>query len=302
MTGSDAPARPDPPTREDRSLRWLAALALAPAMSGAYAAVTLALPPPPTVATLVVGIGIGLASAFAALALASRAKPPLWANGVAVALALVGLIVAYAVGERSLAWVPVGALLLVAGAWGIGGAIGARVEHAGHMLPAACVAAAADLASVLHPAGPSHAIASSERALSVVALNVPLPGGIAAPVLGVGDLVFAAIAFGVATRHGVSVVRPLLGIALGASASIALAAVLERPIPALVAMGAFAVLLTPAFRSVRRADRKTTRIAVALSIAVAIALVLRAVVTREEVVVPEGGGAGAPSASATSPR
>lgn len=260
----------------ERALAPLLGLGIAAVVSGACVAVALVLPPPPTLALLIAGIVLVLGASFASLAVASRARAPLAVHGVAIAVAVAGGIVAYVTAQRSIGWVPIGNLLLVASGWGIGGAIGSRVEHAGHMLPAAAVAAAADLASVLHPSGPSNAIASSERALAVVALNVPLPGGIAAPVLGVGDLVFASIALGVASRHRVAPWGPLAGVALGAGVSVALSALFERPIPALVAMGALAVLFTPAFRTLRRVDRRTTIFSVTAAIAIAIALGIRA--------------------------
>lgn len=279
MTDASTPPKAMDPVRP--AARWspLLGLGVAPAVSGAAVAVALALAPPPTLALLVGGIALVLGASFAALAVAARARVPIVTHAIVGAFAIAGVVVAYLVAERSLAWVPLVNLLLVGGGWAIGGAIGSRVEHAGHMLPAACVAAAADLASVLHPSGPSHAIAANERALSVIALNVPLPGGIAAPVLGVGDLVFAAIALGVAARHEVPLLGPLAGCAIGAGGSIALAGFLERPIPALVAMGALAVLFTREFRTIRRADRTTTKVAVALAVGVAVALGLRAAFT-----------------------
>lgn len=276
---------PEVPSREPRAAvdgrRWTPALGLliAPLVSGVAVAVALALAPPPTLALLVAGIALVLGASFASLAIAARARLPLTVHGALALVAVAGSVAAYFVADRPLAWVPVINLLLVVGGFAIGGAIGARVEHPGHMLPAASVAAAADLASVLHPSGPSNAIAANERALTVIALNVPLPGGVAAPVLGVGDLVFVAIALGVAARHRVSVVGPLVGTAIGAGGSIALAAFLERPIPALVAMGALAVLFTPAFRVVRRADRTATRVALAIAVCVAAGLGLRAALT-----------------------
>jgi hypothetical protein len=86
---------------------------------------------------------------------------------------------------------------------------------------------------------------------------------------------FSALIFAVASRHAISMIGPFVGVALGAGGSIALAAWLERPIPALVGIGALVVLFTPAFRTIRRVDRRTTVVAVAVAISVAAALALR---------------------------
>src|SRR5262249_16797564 len=107
---------------------------------------------------------------------------------------------------------------LVALAHSLGGSIGRRVAHPGHLLPACAVAAAADAASVLFPGGPSHAIASSERALSLALVAFPVPGTRAlAPSIGFGDLVFLALVLGTAATHRLSIPRAAALGALGAA-------------------------------------------------------------------------------------
>src|SRR3954467_8344009 len=92
---------------------------------------------------------------------------------------------------------PVANAALLAFAWATGAPVGRRIEHAGHLLPATFVAAAADLASVASSWGPSKAIVANERALSLLAISAPVPGVLAAaPVLGVGDLIFVALVLG----------------------------------------------------------------------------------------------------------
>src|SRR3954468_18597354 len=179
--------------------------------------------------------GVGLALTPCAVAVAERALPglhvhPLLGESIAFAGAtafpILGLAVATtadvsfvaalalatpaALTLLSLVWrqpAPSLTLVLVNGAlvtlsWALGASLGRRVQHATHLFPACIVAASADLVSVLSPEGPSHAIAGSERALTVLAVWFPVPGSLAvAPALGVGDLLFMALAFGVARAH-----------------------------------------------------------------------------------------------------
>lgn len=192
---------------------------------------------------------------------------------VAAALVLVG----FAVFPPS--HVAMGVLIdvsLVAVAHTIGAAIGSRVQHAGHFLPAAVVAACADIVSVTHPSGPTHQLVKSERALTVVAFSFPPPGARdLVPALGVGDLVFLALALAVGVAHGVSRARiALLGV-VGALAAGALSVVLERPIPALPAIGAALLLGTPAFRRVPPRDKRVAALAIFLSLVAAVAVVIR---------------------------
>ena len=196
----------------------------------------------------------------------------------AVALGAVGVLL---VGLAALAapWPRIGVLLddlgLVVIAHAAGGAIGVRVAHPGHLLPACAVAAAADLASVLHPSGPTHAIAASERALSLLAVGFPVPGTRAvAPVLGAGDLVFLALVFGVAVRHRLSLARAAAAAAAGLAAAGALAAHFEREIPALVPIGAAVVAALPEARRVRPEERRTAAVAVAVAVAVVVGVLL----------------------------
>ncbi len=178
------------------------------------------------------------------------------------------LLVGCAFVPTSAAWLaaPV-ASALVSLAVGLGGAIGLRVQHVGHFLPAAAMAAAADIVSVTASFGPSHAIAESPRALSLLAISFPVPGThLAAPALGVGDLLFFALALGVARAHALSAVRVGVAGYLGILLAGLLSAVLSAPIPALPAIGGAIVALVPETRKVRRADRTATTIAIGLAL------------------------------------
>jgi hypothetical protein len=138
------------------------------------------------------------------------------------------------------------------------------------------VASAADLVSVLHPSGPTHAIAESDRALGALALAAPILGDAAFTfVLGVGDLVFAALLLGVARKHGVPAWRVALLVTVGAALSLGLAAVTARPIPALPAIGLASVAGVPAFRRLAPRDRPTALAAIVLAAAVVAGLLVR---------------------------
>ena len=165
---------------------------------------------------------------------------------------------------------------LVAGAWAIGASIGRRVQHASHLLPACVVAASADIVSSLSPEGPTHAIASSDRALSVLAVWFPVPGTHAvAPALGVGDLLFMALVFGVAVVHRLPYARTVFLAALGTSIAGFAAAWLAVPVPALVPIAAALVLGLPTLRRVRPADRRAAKWSIIVASSVVAAVVAR---------------------------
>jgi hypothetical protein len=254
----------------------LAALGLlvTPALTGVAAVVFPRLSLPEAGAAAL-NFGAGTTSALVALAIASRAKLP---DRAALAMfvagaALVG--VAFVAHPSAVIAAVLVNLGLTAGAHAAGGSIGRRVAHPGHLLPACAVAAAADFASVVHPAGPSHAIAGSEQALSLLAIGFPVPGTHAvAPVLGVGDLVFLALVFGTAVAHGLSLIRVAGAAACGIALAGVFAALLEREVPALVPIGAAIVAGVPAARHLRREDQRTATFAIAAAIAVALGVLI----------------------------
>ena len=165
---------------------------------------------------------------------------------------------------------------LVGLAWALGTSLGRRVQHAAHLLPACAVAASADLVSLLSPEGPSHAIAQSERALSVLAVWFPVPGGNAvAPALGVGDLLFMGLVFGVARAHALPYARAVGACAVGTAAAGLAAAWLGVAVPALLPIAGAVVLGLPAIRRLRRADRMAAVWSMALAGSVAAATIVR---------------------------
>lgn len=207
-------------------------------------------------------------------------RTPLSGRATAVvAVSCAVLLAVVALSRARSPWlVPVVDACLIAIAWTIGGAVGSRIEHPGHLLPAAAVAAAADVVSVASSWGPSHAIAESERALAVLAINFPVAGTrIVAPALGVGDLVFVALLLAAAGRHGLS--RNTVGWLswFGVLAAGLAAALSRRAIPALPAVGALVIAFVPEARRVARKDRAVATIAIGVSIVAAAAAVLGAV-------------------------
>lgn len=211
-----------------------------------------------------------LALALAAPAvLAARAALALAGAGVAV------LAVAFATHAPPPVAVVLVNLALCAAAHAAGASIGRRVAHPGHLLPACAVAAAADLASLLHPSGPTHALAASERALAFFAVGFPVPGTrFVAPALGFGDLVFLALVLGVAAAHRLSLARAAACGAAGLAVAGGVAGILGVPVPALLPIGAAVVLGLPEARRLRPEDRRTARISVAISVAVVLGVLL----------------------------
>jgi len=203
---------------------------------------------------------------------------------VRLRFALAGAAFAAALLLTLLVWqpAPISAVLLVDTAlvcfsWALGCSLGRRVQHASHLYPASVVAASADLVSLLSPEGPSHAIAQSERALSVLAVWFPMPGGAAlAPALGVGDLVFMALVFGVARAHGLPYARCVVACAAGTALAGVTAAWTGLAVPALVAIAAVLLLALPSIRKLRRSDRNAAHWTMLIASTVALASVARA--------------------------
>jgi len=263
------------------------ALLVAPALTAAGAVVAPHLTLSEAAAAALTFAG-GAAAGLLPIALAARAalgRRASIALGVG-GVALLGLAAAFAT-----PWPAIAAMLvnlgLVSIAHAVGGSIGRRVAHPGHLLPACAVAAAADLASVVHPSGPTHAIASSERALSLLAVGFPVPGTSAvAPTVGAGDLLFIALILGVAAAHRLSLVRVATAAAAGLAVAGAAAAVLAAPfargladrlqgaVPALVPVGAAIAAGVPEARRLRPEDRRTAVIAVAIAAAVVAGVLL----------------------------
>lgn len=187
-------------------------------------------------------------------------------------LAAILAMLACAVLKPQVAWAAIIVdLALVSLAHVLGSAIGGRVQHAGHLLPATVVAACADVISISHPQGPTHAIVESEQAMSLLAFAFPVPGHLAmAPALGAGDLVFTALWLAAAVKHRLSTSRVALGALLGALISGLVSAALQTSVPALPAIGALLLLLTPAARRLEGRDKQISVYAIVIAVALAI--------------------------------
>ncbi len=193
-------------------------------------------------------------------------------QGALVAAATATLGALGVVGVRGLGGaLAVDAALVVVG-WGVGTAIGRRVEHAGHLLPATVVAASADVVSIVSPHGVTHAIVRSERALSLLAVSFPLAGTTEiAPALGAGDLVFIGVVLGAARAHALPYARAVALCIVGALAAGGLSFALQAEVPALPTIGAAVIVGLPAARRLRRRDLTTATAAIALSLTLAAA-------------------------------
>ncbi len=149
----------------------------------------------------------------------------------------------------------IAASLLAAGTL-VGGAIGGRVEHAGHGLVIAYVGSAADVFSVFHERGVTAQIAASPEALNVAAIAWPMLGTSAIePILGVGDVVMAVIYGAIAHKHGLA--RGRTAVALGSAFVVVLVAliVFAQPLPVLPFFGVAMLIAHPELRVVPKKDR-----------------------------------------------
>lgn len=181
-------------------------------------------------------------------------KPAAILVGLAAAATL-GTLAATGV-KSAVAVVLVGTCLMALGHI-VGHAIGSRIEHPGHLLPACVVAGCVDLASVIHPKGPTHAVVSSERALDLLTVSFPVLGTRAfAPTIGVGDIVFGAIVFGVAVQHELSTRRVAILMAVALLAAGFTSAMVQGAVPALPAIGFFVVVGFREARVLRKKDRR----------------------------------------------
>jgi xanthosine utilization system XapX-like protein len=108
-----------------------------------------------------------------------------------------------------------------------------------------------------------------------------VPGAHAlAPALGVGDLLFMGLVFGVAQRHALPYVRTVLLCLLGTALAGALAAACALAVPALPAIALCVLLGIPAARKVRPAERRTARWSMIIACSIALATIARNLLIR----------------------
>lgn len=138
----------------------------------------------------------------------------------------------------------------------LGAVVGWAIEHPGHLVFVAIVSAAADALSVLHPSGPSAAIAQSEVALSVLALPWPMLGTPSIePFLGAGDVVFTSLYIACGRKHALAERRTVAALTLGFAVTMVAVVALEIAVPALPFLGMAMVLAQPQARRPPVRDR-----------------------------------------------
>ena len=211
------------------------------------------------------GLGLALAAALAfgcvgAEVLFASAAAPRFSRRALLGLflpaaALVGLAVFSSAVPAVIAAMVVTTCLLGAGTM-IGAKVGEAIERPGHLLVVAVVSALVDAFSVFHPSGPTAQIIEIESAVAILVLPWPLLGtSRIAPVLGVGDIVFAALYMAACRRHLLSIRRTAVALAIGLALTFALAVVAARGVPALPLMGAAVVIAHPEARRLPPEDR-----------------------------------------------
>lgn len=208
---------------------------------------------------------VGLLALLCADATRGRARLPWF-------LAAAAVLVAQSRLQLPAAWAaPAVTACLLWVTTGVGHAMGPRIEHAGHILFVAWISTVADVFSVFHHAGVTHAVAESKVALSVVALPFPMLGTAdVVPFLGGGDVIFMALYLSVTRRHGLSVRRTWIGLGLGLLLTLVALLMFGRVVPALPFLGLGVLCLQPTMRRPPAPQRlAATAIATALSLSAA---------------------------------
>jgi len=260
-----------PAARHRPWLRWALWLTAWPALLGGAAAVAGAVPVEPV---------LGYALAFGVVA--AQTLCVAWAaptpSRTQLRLIVVPIAVVYAVylgGASGVAAAMIVTAGLLAAGTLLGAAIGAGIEHPGHLLFVALISSGMDALSVLHPRGLSAALVKSEAALSALAMSWPLLGTDAiAPILGVGDVVFAALYVAASRAHGLPLTRTLWALSLAFFATLCLVIAVEIPVPALPLLGLAIVAAHPQARRPRASDRRAGWVGVGLLVIVGVVLFL----------------------------
>jgi hypothetical protein len=250
-------------------LTWLAAAGWSAAVLVGAAVLAPSLRVSPVLA-YVVGFGAVAGSAM----LTALATPRVGPRALPLLLVPLGALAVVAqLPEPGLdAAVSVTAALLLGGTL-LGACVGRAVEHPGQLLFVAVVSSLADVFSVFHPEGPSAAIAESEAALSLLALPWPLLGTAdLRPFLGVGDVIFTALYVASARRHGLSLPRTVIALALAYALTMLAVLVLEMVVPALPLLGLAMVLAHRQARTPAERDRARGLVVTALVVALVLAL------------------------------
>lgn len=189
---------------------------------------------------------------------AARAAPYLRAKHLAllIAPAVVLAIVGATRPPILLAAPLVTASLLLAGTTA-GGVVGGAIQRAGHLIVVAIVSSLVDVFSVLHPEGPTQNVLQVERAVALLILPWPMLGtSDIRPILGVGDVVFAALYFAACEKHGLPMIRTATSLVIALALTMLTVLVTGIGIPALPFFGAAIVLAHPRARRLEGKERK----------------------------------------------
>lgn len=251
--------------------RWLAWLLGAAALLGLVASFAALVPLHPVVAySLAFGV-VALQTVCVSWAVPMGRRPSLgW-----VALPVATIYLVYSTGSTGvLAAMVVTAGLLAAGTL-VGAAVGAGIEHPGHLLFVVLVSSGMDALSVLHPRGLSAAIVKSEAALSALAMSWPMLGTSAIePILGVGDVMFSALYIAATRKHQLPIRRTLWALGLGFMATLGLVFLAQIAVPALPLLGTAVLMAHPEARRPAAADRRAGWTGVGLMVTVGLVLFL----------------------------
>jgi hypothetical protein len=159
-----------------------------------------------------------------------------------------------------------------------GSLVGGRIVHPGHLTAVALASSAADIWSVHAPEGITHALVQSRdlalQRLLTVSASVP-PSRAPEALIGLGDVVFAALYLAASARHGLARGRTTTAIAVGLCAAGAATLVAHQPLPALPFVGAAVVVAQPRVRAIAKSDRLPTLLAAALVAVALLRLALR---------------------------
>ncbi|MGE0785374.1 MAG: hypothetical protein AB7S26_06790 [Sandaracinaceae bacterium] len=228
---------------------------------------------------------MGFVIAFCAVAaetIAVGARVPRFSPRALIALPfLLGAMIGLAFVPASVpAIVPTAAVTITLLTFGsvAGGVVGSAIDKPGYLIVVAVVSSMVDAFSVLHPSGPTAQIVELEAAVNVLVLPFPFFGTTRIePVLGVGDVTFVAIYFAACRRHGLPMVRTIVGLTIAFVATMIAVLVLQRGIPALPFLGAGVVLAHPQARALPEEDRRRAAIGI---VGIAVALLAIALAAR----------------------
>ncbi len=254
---------------------WLASLLGCALAFGLFAALAPLVASPSSLA-----LGAAVVLAFACVSgevlIAARLAPALAPKalfGLAIPVAALACVaIAGDAAPKLLAGAIVTAMLLGAGT-SIGAMVGSRIDRAGHLVVVAVVSGLVDAFSVLHPSGPTAQLVQIETALSVLVLPWPIVGtDRIEPILGLGDVVFAALYVAAARKHGLSLRRTVIALALGLGATLIAVLVSGIGLPALPFLGVSIVAAHPEARRIPREDRVKAAVGIGALIALFAAL------------------------------